>query len=289
MWSGFTGCWLLWLSFPSYFSTSFSCLSPPLPHLYLLLVSSFPLSSYLFICLIFVFLSIFFWTFWHLLELILFLKVLNIAHLALHSWCISSYPQFLSSSSFSYFFFLSYINSFLFPHSFKCHFFFSVLLFLYFLSQFSIFVSPPLSSFLCSVFFLSSPFFFQALCLPVLPSCFISVFLPLSTCLSLPAYSLLPFCFCACSFSILCREHSSDANYIDWGKGERVGGKGEEEGDLEDLCTHKYLQSLWWGEWIRGLGRGGRGGREEMDDERGWELGGRGQREIGGERIRLRV
>lgn len=29
------------------------------------------------------------------------------------------------------------------------------------------------------------------------------------------------------------------------------------------------------------------GGGEERDDERGGELGGRGQREIGGERIRL--
>lgn len=126
-------------------------------------------------------------------------------------------------------------------------FFLSVLLPFYisFFPLFSIFISPPHASLL-------SPFLFPSHLL--LPSSKLSAFLssPLtfssSFCLYphlspfLPA-SLLSLCFCACCFSILCREHSCDANYIDWRKGEgereREGGRWEEEEKgrgLEDLC-----------------------------------------------------
>lgn len=82
---------------------------------------------------------------------------------------------------------------------------------------------------LCCPFFLYhfasllSPFVFLSHHLPSSSklSAFLSSSLTFSSCFclyphlspSLPA-SLLSLCFCACCFSILCREHSCDANYI---------------------------------------------------------------------------
>lgn len=124
----------------------------------------------------------------------------------------SSFPSFLSTLPFSYILLSHLFSPFsfslpssLFMHSSSLYF-----LYLYLLPShhFKVRSSVRLSS---------SSSLFQALCFPVLPSRFslrLSAFIHISLSPFLPP-SPLSLCFCACCFSILCRELSCDANYID--------------------------------------------------------------------------
>lgn len=297
--SGFSGCWLLWSRLFFYFlphfllCVSFCLIFPASSSSRVLSSHIFPIFLFLFVFSTLCFplfpippLSFFFLSF---LPSTLYLF-------------ISYFPPMSVLFCFSIGFFFSYLHvshshallstlSFLFIL--LSHFFKTIFLSLFssfymsFFLLFSIFISPPhltLSLFSLS----SSPFLLLALCFPVLPSRFLSVFCLYPHLSPFLPPSLLSLCFCACCFSILCREHSCDANYIDWRKGERKREGGRERG-REDwktcACTkkHKYTHSWWWREWIRGdRGLGGEVEEEELKERRGrgvwWKRGRAGRK-----------
>lgn len=133
---------------------------------------------------------------------------------------------------------------------------------------FSLFISAPLNHFVLLCFpFPGSHLSFP----PVLFSFRIFAFIHIPS--FMPLCSL---CFCSCCFSILCREHSCNANYIDWRKGEgarkRVGEGGERPGRPLHACTQKHIFVLNK-KWMESIDEGG--GKEKkrgmMRSGENWE------------------
>lgn len=182
--------WFLWLAIFS--STS---LLPFLFCVTLQLVYSTSVScSYFFtVCLIVVF-PVFPRIFPNISRFCFYLSFYSFLLLLLHLIIPFSRTPFFALSSFfsTFFFYISHLHSFCFSSFISC--------------CAPSYVLPPsvkLSA------FLSSPFCF-------LFCRFAFLHISLRYCLLLHSLSLfLSLCFGVCSFSILCREHSCDANYID--------------------------------------------------------------------------